>query len=170
MALPCGSTEKVKRAVEWIKARVSPSNGNSRRKYAETVHAAFDEIKALREERVGLSMIAKGFESEGMLPRNPDPNALGRALKREERRRTARQASNTGNEMKSELDTAKRLPRESAQMVTKREPFSAGLGNGKENQIRAVSGKTSLHKTGLQINPDNTFTIRPIDPDDLPEI
>lgn len=165
MTLPCDSTEKVKRAVEWIRARASPDNGNSRRRYAETVHSAFDEIKALREQRIGLSVIAKGFESEGMLPQNPDPNALGRALKREERRRAARQASNYGNVARKESDARKPFVRELAQMDTKREPFSASSEDGKEIQICAVSGKA-----GLQINPDNTFTIRPIDLDDLPEI
>jgi hypothetical protein len=165
VTLPCDSTEKVKRAVEWIKARVSTDNGNSRRQYAGTVHSAFDEIKALREERIGLSVIAKGFESEGMLPPNPDPNALGRALKREERRRAARQASNCGNAAEKGSNIRKPFVRESAQIDTRRELFSAASEDGKEIQIRAASGKA-----GLQINPDNTFTIRPIDPDDLPEI
>jgi hypothetical protein len=165
VTLSCDRTEKVKRAVEWIKVRVSPDNGNSRRQYAETVHSAFDEIKALRAERIGLSVIAKGFESEGMLPKNPDPNTLGRALKREERRRAARQASNYGNAAKKGPDIRKPFVREAAQIDTKREPFPARSEDGKEIQIRTVSGKA-----GLQINPDNTFSIRPIDPDDLPEI
>jgi hypothetical protein len=179
VVLSCGRAEKVKRAVEWIKTQTPPDSGNFCRKYAETARAAFDEIKALREEGIGLLAIAKGFESEGMLPQNPDPSTLGRALKREERKRarmaSAKWAPNAGNEMESGSDAtkplaAKLLPCGSAQKGVKRELFSPELENGKGSKTLSIPAKTGIHKTGLQINPDNTFTIRPIDPDDLPDI
>jgi hypothetical protein len=167
MTQPNRDTEKVKRAVEWVKARASPGIRDPDRKYAETAYAAFDEINALREERNGLALIAEGFAAVGMLPQDPDPSALGRALKREEARRerikTRKQVSNASGTAEINLGA---------------NPSGGGAAESPailkrlqcREDVEIMKIPTAPVSEGLQLNPDNTFVIRPIDPNDLPDI
>jgi hypothetical protein len=56
-------------------------------RYAKTVYAAFDRIRALQEKGIRLIRICKAFEESGLLPRNANPRCFCQAFRREKTRR-----------------------------------------------------------------------------------
>jgi DNA-binding transcriptional MerR regulator len=125
--------------------------------YARTVYACFAEIQSLTAEGFTLSTICKFLERKGVLPPEADIRSFCRAYRREKtrRERSVRQKKAKVKEVSVKNDSAAKLMEATG---AKREP--------------AMTDKQTPHpvkpKGGLRLNPDNTFKIEPINPDDLP--
>lgn len=133
--------------LEEIRATEIPGKRGGDFFYARVVHSYFDEIEKLKSEGFSLATICNFLEKKGVLPPDSDPYSFRRAF----RRKLAR---------KSKISKEEGIkPKEK---VPKHEP-----------KIPVVSTQPTQSKNvraGTQINPDNTFNITPVDPDDLPDI
>lgn len=125
--------------------------------YARLVSACFEEIAELKDEGFSMATIRRFLEKKGALAPGSDPRSFCRAFRREFARRMRRAKS------KGMRDKAANV-----RSVASDRPVPA------ETKTKVVheSAKPNSRKParGLQVNSDNTFTIRPIDENDLPEI
>ena len=130
--------------------------------YAQVIYSHFDEIEKLKTEGFTLTAICKFLEKKGALPTGADPHSFRRAFRREATRRqwaiskevkihdtTKKRVAPKGNDKKHEISVASIM---------------------QETEVPVIPIKLKSSKAGPQINPDNTFRIAPIDPDDLPDI
>jgi DNA-binding transcriptional MerR regulator len=116
-------------------------------RYARAAYLYFDEILELRADGFSLATVCKVLEARGVLPEGADRRSFCRAVRKESARRERAERLRMG-------DTGRRAEkRERTEPSTARSSIDCGESGA-----------------GLRINPDNTFTIRPIDPDDLPDI
>jgi len=148
-----------------IKLTETPGKHGGEFSYAQAIYAYFDEIEKLKSEGFTLATICKFLEKKEVLPINANPYSLRRAFRRELNRR--KQAV---SKEESVHDTAKKdmkLKRNAPQ----REPSRASATEIKqEAENMTISVKPKNSKAGPQVNPDNTFKIAPVDPDDLPDV
>jgi DNA-binding transcriptional MerR regulator len=154
--------------LEGIRETETPGKRGSEFVYAQAVYGCFGEIEELKAEGFTLATICKYLESKGVLPAGSDPRSFCRAFRR--RREAARREQATLKERNKEMnisDTTKKTVT-SKENTSKREISEASVRQ--EPKVSFVPAKPKSGKPGLQINPDNTFNIAPIDPDDLPDI
>ena len=148
-----------------IKATEIPGNSGGEFFYAQAIYSYFSDIEKLKAEGFTLTTICKYLEKKGVLPTNSTPRSFRRAFRREVERRkqviakekNIHDTSTKG--MKLKENAPKHEFSEVSANKAKREP---------ENTVISVKLKDS--KAGSQINPDYTFKIAPVDPDDLPDI
>ena len=143
------------RLLDDIRATETPGKRGGEFFYAQVIYGYFDEIEKLKAEGFTMTTICKFLEKKGALPTNSDPRSFRRGFRREAARRqrtTSREVNVSG--------TAKKgiKPRISEASVKQRA------------EIPVIPTKAKNDRSGLQVNPDNTFTIAPIDPDDLPDM
>ena len=148
--------------LEEIKETEIPGKGGGGFFYAQVVYGHFDAIEKLKVEGFTLTTICRFLEKKGALPPNADPHSFRRAFRRE----IARRQRVISKEVKVN-DTAKKRM-ESKENISKHEILEASMKQNLEAPIITTKPKNS--KARPQINPDNTFRIAPIDPDDLPDI
>jgi DNA-binding transcriptional MerR regulator len=132
-----------------IREMESPGRQNATAIYAQTMYAHFEEIQKLRAEGFTLATICKFLEKKGLLPAGCDIHSFRRAFRRETDRRKRTEKGKT-----KVYESMKNNAAQHTTMNARREPDPA----------------PEKFKAGLQVNPDNTFRIRPIDRDDLPDI
>lgn len=125
--------------------------------YARLVSACFEEIAELKDEGFSMATIRRFLEKRGVLAPDSDPRSFCRAFRRESARRMRRAKSKGMRDKTANVRSVASERPTPAETKTKvaHEP------------VRPVSRKSTR---GPQVNPDNTFTIRPIDENDLPEI
>ena len=164
---------EIMRAVEHIRARASPVRNNILFSYARTAHTSFEEVEALRLEGYSFITISQEFAVRGLLPQDADPYSFSRAFRREAAKRQRLYGS---KDAKKETQSAGNDTRETVAKPAKndskpdvKQPQRQEKSNDFPASPATVKEKKSF-RAGLQVNPDNTFVIRPIDPNDLPEI
>jgi hypothetical protein len=152
------SREKLPDMLADIRETELPGRRGGASHYAGAVRACFAEIQGLIGEGFTLFTICKYLEKKGVLPPGADARSFCRAFGRERSRRERptkwKKAKIKEKSVKND-NTAKMMDATAA----KQEP---GL-SPQQCQSPIKSGAR------LQINPDNTFKIEPIDLDDLPD-
>jgi hypothetical protein len=130
--------------------------------YAQVIYGCFGEIEKLKAEGFTLTAICKYLERKEVLPADSDPRSFCRAFRREAARRkqTTLKERNISDTTKKTLKSKENAP--------KREISETSAQQRSEASFTPAKPKSG--KSGVQINPDNTFNIAPIDPDDLPDI
>jgi hypothetical protein len=147
--------------LDEIRAMENPGKRGGEFVYAQVIYACFSEIQKLKAEGFTLTTICKFLERKGTLPAGSDPRSFCRAFRRENIRRK-QVASKEGNIR----HTAKEIVK-TKENALKHE--ISGTSAKQEPEIPFVPAKPKMNP-GVQMNPDNTFKIAPIDPDDLPDI
>ena len=150
------------RLLEDIRATETPGKRGGEFFYAQMIYGYFDEIEKLKGEGFTLTTICKFLEKKGALPEKSDPRSFRRAFRRE----AARRQRAISKEVKVN-DTAKKEVK-GGENIPRRDVSEAGVKQKPEIPFTPAKSKSSRGR--LQINPDNTFNITPIDPDDLPDI
>ena len=131
--------------------------------YAKTVITSFEEIQLLRLKGVRFDKICKLFEESGLLPENANIHSLRQAFAREKARRGligSHKAQETKKRVTEIKDLGTQSGKEERKEIRKPVPRTSGI----------VSIPKKAVENGAGVKPNNTFTIRPIDPEDLPEI
>ena len=148
-----------------IKATETPGKSGGEFFYAQAIYSYFSDIEKLKAEGFTLTTICKFLEKKGVLPISSDPRSFRRAFRREAERRkqVIAKEENVHDTSTKGMKLKENAPKHEFSGVSanevKREP-----GNS------VISVKLKNSKSGPQINPDNTFKIAPVDPDDLPDI
>jgi hypothetical protein len=143
MRLRTGDIDGMRKAIEKIRA--SPGGGRAA-VFAKVAGAVFDEIESLRAERFKLTDICEALEAEGYLPEGSNPGSLGKALRREQKKRSLRKTAANG------------VKKQTADVSTGQKTLAY---NSPEYPFGG--------DTGPRLRPDNTFDIKLIDLDGLPE-
>ena len=147
---------------EEIRTTETPGKRGGESFYAQAIYSHFGEIKKLKTEGFTLATICKFLGKKGVLPMNSDPNSFRRAFRREivRRQRTSLKEINVNDTTKKNIKTGENIQKHEISRT-----------NGKqESEVSFIPVKKKSGKSGLQVNPDNTFKITPVDPDDLPDI
>jgi hypothetical protein len=152
------SREKLSGLLAGIRETELPGRRGGAFHYAKTVYACFAEIQSLTAEGFTLSTICKFLEKKGVLPQGADARGFCRAYRREKTRR----------------ECSARRKKTKVREVSVKNSYTAKLTEVTEaEQEPGMTGKQAPspvgHRGGLRINPDNTFKIEPINPDDLPD-
>jgi hypothetical protein len=150
--------------LEEIREMETPGKRGGEFVYAQAVYGCFSEIEKLKAEGFTLTTICRFLERKEILPAGSDPRSFCRAFRRRREADRRKQAIlKEGNISGTEKETTK--PKENA---PKRE--ISGTNAKQEPEASFAPARPKNRKPGLQINPDNTFRIAPIDPDDLPDV
>jgi hypothetical protein len=148
--------------LEEIRETEAPGKRGDEFVYARAIYGYFSEIEKLKAEGFTLTTICRFLEKKEILPAGSDPRSFCRAFRRR------REAASRKQPMRKEAhtdDTAKKTVTHKRD-VPKHE--TAGTTAGRKPEVSFTPARPKNTKTGLQINPDNTFEISPIDPEDLP--
>jgi DNA-binding transcriptional MerR regulator len=145
--------------LEDIRKTEKPGRSGRAFFYAQAIYAHFKEIEELKAEGFTLATIRKFLESKGVLPAGSDTRSFCRAFRREAARRKQVELKEVNaDEVRKNGSKGRDAP--------KREVQAAGVKQG--SGVPSIPTKAHKGKAGVQINPDNTFTISPVDPEDLP--
>jgi hypothetical protein len=151
-------SEKLPNALADIRKTEQPGRRGGAFCYAGTVYACFAEIQTLVSEGFTLTTICKYLEKKKILPVGSDTRSFCRAYRREcsRRERPTRQKKTKVREVSVKNDNATKLTETTE---SKQEPDMTGKQTPPPVEPRG----------GLRLNPDNTFKIEPLGPDDLPD-
>jgi hypothetical protein len=125
--------------------------------YSLIARVGYEKIQKLKKDGFSYDIICEVFVENRLLPDSANPKSLCVAFLREKKRRE-RKAMSAPNDQ----DTKENRPGVQAKF-----PQRATLSSGVPAKPQVVA-MTATGRTGVEINPDNTFKIRPIDPEDLP--
>ena len=144
--------------LEDIRATEMPGKRGGEFSYARAIYAYFDEIKKLKAEGFTLTTICNFLEKKGALPTDSDPRSFRRAFRREavRRQKTILKEENINDTAKKGIKAKANIPKDE--------------GAKQKPEVPVIPVKPKNKRSGPQINPDNTFNITPVDPDDLPDI
>jgi hypothetical protein len=155
--LPKDIHEIADRVAEFV-TRKPPVKKREDYKYSETVKTSFERIKRLRDEEYGFDEICEGCEHCGLL-RDISIGSFRQAYYRElSRQRRLAGTGADGPDIKRRsrcVEAGNSLPEKTAEK------------EGDQNE--GIEQEASGGYQKLVVNPDNTFVIRPIDRDYLPE-
>ena len=141
-----------------IRKTESPGRKTDTFSYAKAIYTYYEEIEQLTAEKFTMTTICKYLEGKGALPNDADVHNFRRAFRRERARR-------------EKLAMAQKKKSRKSVSKTKSPATSIPLANAEERKIAPVRKQAAKETgAGVRINPDNTFRIKPIDPDDLPDI
>lgn len=141
-----------------IRKTASPGRRGGNSPYAQAMYDYYAEIVELQSEGFTMATICKYLESKSALPNGADEHSFRRAFRREaDRRKRTRKHKETRRKDAPETKMPTNTTSASAAPAIKANLFPQVTA-----PIKPVAG--------LRVNPDNTFAIRPIDPDDLPDI
>lgn len=148
--------------LEEIRETEIPGKRGGEFVYAQAVYGCFSEIEKLKAEGFTLTTICRFLEKKEMLPAGSDPRSFCRAFRRRRealrRKQAALKEGNIGGATKRTMKPKENSPKgEISETSAKQEP-----------EVSFAPVKPKSRKPGLQINPDNTFEITPLDPEDLP--
>jgi DNA-binding transcriptional MerR regulator len=126
--------------------------------YARAVYACFDEIRVLTSEGFTLATICDFLKKKGILPAGADARSFCRAFRRERmRREQAEKRKNAKKKGAAKNDGAVKLAGETS---AKQEPGASAPQH--QATVKPDDGR-------LRLEPGNTFKIKPINPNDLPD-
>ena len=160
---PFNRKEAFKSAVDRLIAEEDETVCTDMYCYAKTVVASFEEIQSLRTKGVRFDKICKLFETTGLLPENANIHSLRQAFAREK----AKRSKIGGHEAQ---ETKKRVEVENGVRSREKETTKFHSPAPRTSGVLSVPNRSVGTGAGLEVKPDNTFTIKPIDPDDLPVI
>jgi hypothetical protein len=150
--------EKLSGMLADIRETELPGRRGGTSHYARTVRACFEEIQCLIAEGFTMFTICKFLEKRDALPPGADTRSFCRAYNRE---RLRRERSAKPKRTRAKEASAKNENAAKPAVASERE---------KEPCPPSQQYQTSVKpRDGLRVNPDNTFVIQPIDPDDLPD-
>jgi hypothetical protein len=150
--------EKLPGALADIRETERPGRRGGVFYYAGAVYACFAEIQGLISEGFTLTTICRFLEKKGVLPVGADTRSFCRAYRRERsrRERPVMRKKTKVKEASVKNDGAAKLTEATG---AKQEPGMAGKQTPPE--VKSMGG--------LRLSPDNTFKIKPVDLDDLPD-
>ncbi|GHV30577.1 hypothetical protein FACS1894167_11640 [Synergistales bacterium] len=157
---PTGGRDELKSILEDVRRTEIKGRKGGTFVYAGAIYRYFEDIRDLKAEGYTFATICKFLEEKNVLPADSDQRSFCRAFRREvaRRKRTAKAKKSEG------IHGTVISPNKPKGNATK-EVSSASAAQG----MGFVPTKPMPDKTGLQVNTDNTFNIRPIDLDDLPD-
>ena len=126
--------------------------------YSNTAKNFFSKIRALRNRGFSFIQIYKAFEKTGLLPEESNPYSFRQAFVREAAKRDR------------EDELLREIKNEARVLSRENKTTKIHLPAPRTSGVLSASNSTFGSRAGLDVKPDNTFTIRPIDPDDLPDI
>ena len=141
-----------------IRKTESPGRKNGAFLYAKAIYGYYVEIQELSDEGFTLATICSYFQKKGILPDEADVHSFRRAFRREVARR--KKATKTKEARKKNITEKKEL--------TQKTPAAPNVVPKADTEVRPIASAKCTQC--LKVNPDNTFEIRPVDPDDLPDI
>ena len=138
--------------------------------YSSTAKKFFSKIKTLRGRGFSFFQICEAFEKAGFLPEKPNPYSFRQAFVRESARQD--RADELLREIKNDLGVEKKekIQSEAHVMSHLKKTTETHSPAPRTSGLLSTMSRAVGNGTGLEVKPDNTFTIRPIDPGDLPEI
>ena len=142
-----------------IRETEMPGRGGAASPYAQIIYEYYAEIEELVGEGFAMVAICRYFQKKGVLASDADVHSFRRAFRRENLRR---KRAGKSNESKRKSSSEKKE-------AVKQQEEKSHVPKAKEQKEIPVPQPTAKASTALQVNPDNTFAIRPIDPDDLPD-
>jgi len=139
-----------------IRVTETPGKRGGEFSYAQAIYTYFDEIEKLKAEGFTLATICKFLEKKEILPINASPYSFRRAFRREavRRKRAILKEDNAHGTSKKGMKPKENAPKHEPSRVS----------------VNEVKREPKSNKVGPHINPDNTFRIAPVDPDDLPDM
>lgn len=143
-----------------IRETEMPGRGGDAFPYAQIIYEYYAEIEELVGEGFALVTICRYFQKKGVLSSDADVHSFRRAFRRENLRR---KRGGKSNESKRKSSPEKKE-------TAKQQEEKSHVSKAKEQKGIPVPQSTAKASAALQVHPDNTFVIRPIDPDDLPDI
>ena len=148
--------------LEDIRATETPGRRGGEFFYAQVIYGHFGEIEKLKAEGFTLTTICKFLEKKGALPSGSDLRSFRRAFRREtaSRQRAISKEVNINDTTKKGIKTGEN--------VFKREISETSVKQ--RSEVSAAAAKLKNSRSRPPINPDHTFSIAPIDPDDLPDM
>ena len=148
--------------LEDLKASEAPGRHGGDCLYAQAIYNNFDEIVKLKADGFTLMTICKFLEKKGALPKDSDPHSFRRAFRREaiRRQRVTSKEVNVNDTTKKDMK-----PKES---ISRRETSDTSVK--KKSEASVIPAKPKNSKPKPSINPDYTFDMAKIDPDDLPDL
>jgi hypothetical protein len=159
MESPNGS-ERLQSILEDVRETEAKGRKGGMFAYAAAIYRYFDDIRELTSDGYTFATVCKFLEGKNILPADSDPRSFCRAFNREasRRKRAAKSKKAEGTH-----DTGK---------------AAKPIGNSAKGAVLPVAAqKQAVVPTNpapdpfnLVVAPDNTFNIRPIDPDDLPDL
>lgn len=146
-----------------IRKTKSPGRRADASPYAQAIYEYYEEIQELAIEGFTMVTICKYFEGKGRLPNGADQHSFRRAFRRENARRERKAKP---RETRGKI---KNVQEKREVTLTKERTRAVPYATDKQNrQVEQNAPAKSV--PGLQVNPDNTFLIKPIDPDVLADI
>ena len=148
--------------LEEIRLTETPGKRGGEFFYAQVVYAHFSEIEKLKTEGFTLATIYKFLEKKEVLPIDSDTHSFRRAFRREiaRRQRVVLKEENANSKTKKTINTRENISKQELSRISEKQ----------EPEVSFTPVKARSGRPGLQVNPDNTFRMKPIDPDDLPDI
>ena len=141
-----------------IRKTESPGRKGGAFPYAKTIYGYYAEIQELSDEGFSLATICSYFQKKGILPGDADVHSFRRAFRREVARR--KKVTKTKEARKKNVPEKKEL--------VQKTPVAPNVVPKADTEVQPIA--SAKFTQGLKVNPDNTFEIRPVDPDDLPDI
>jgi hypothetical protein len=140
-----------------IRETESPGRRGGEFPYARAVYACFSEIQGLMAEGFTLATICKFLEKKVALPASADTHSFCRAFRRELARRE--RAKPKERKVKAGEANKNSVAKSATAPSARREP----------DNLPPQTPAPVNPRSRLQVNPDNTFVIRPIDRSLLPD-
>ncbi|GHV51330.1 hypothetical protein FACS1894216_05160 [Synergistales bacterium] len=157
---PTGGCEELKSILEDVRRTEIKGRKGGMFVYAGAIYRYFEDIRDLKAEGYTFATICKFLEEKNILPTDSDQRSFCRAFRKEvARRKLAAKAKKTEGIHDTVISPNK--PKGNAA----REVSAASA----IQRTGVVPAKPMPDRTGLQVNTDNTFNIRPIDLNDLPD-
>jgi len=138
--------------------------------YSSTAKKFFSKIRALRGRGFSFIQICKAFEKAEILREEPNPYSFRQAFVREAARQD--RADELLREIKNDLAVEKKEKIQNEARGLSRENKTTEIYSPapRTSGLLSTMSRAVGNGTGLEVKPDNTFTIRPIDTGDLPEM
>ena len=133
--------------------------------YAKTVVASFEEIQSLRARGIRFDKICELLETSGLLPENANVHSFRQAFAREKTRR-----SKIGGFEAQETKKSGVKVNEACVVSREKKPTEINSPAPRSSGVLSIPKRMAGNETRLVVKPDNTFEIRPINTEDLPEI
>ena len=148
--------------LEDLKASEAPGRRGGDCLYAQAIYSNFDEIVKLKADGFTLMTICKFLEKKGALPKDSDPHSFRRAFRREgtRRLRVTSKEVNVNDTTKKDMKVKENIPKIESSDVSVKQKSEASV----------IPAKPRNSKPKPSINPDYTFDMAQIDPDDLPDL
>ena len=130
--------------------------------YSLVIKIGYEKICGMREKGLTYDEICGILVDEGLFPGGVNPRAFCAVFLRESKRREKRATRESKKRGEKTTEAAVKSLKEDTKAPRLPVPRTSGL--------IPTPNRTTGRVAGLDVKPDNTFTIREIDTGDLPEI